>query len=108
VSQVASDKAELTEATDMARAQRRPQNGRETTAIGGGAPWTRVRCEANAKGCKCASEGRGGRAGVGKLEKGQGGDGRGRGVHSDAQVMRGRFGGERSDKRDHRSVRAGE
>jgi hypothetical protein len=34
----------------------------------------RARCEASAEGCECASEGRGGRAGTGQLEKGQGGD----------------------------------
>jgi hypothetical protein len=41
-----------------------------------------------------------------QLEKGQGGDvrglgvRRGRGVHSDAWVVRGQFGGEGSDRRD--------
>jgi hypothetical protein len=38
VSQVAGDMAKLTEATDTTRARRRPQNERETTANGGGAP----------------------------------------------------------------------
>jgi hypothetical protein len=70
VSWVAGDKAELTEATDTARARRRPQNGRETMASGGGTPWTRLQCEASAEGCECTSEGRGGRAGAGQLEKG--------------------------------------
>jgi hypothetical protein len=39
VSQVAGDKAKPTEAIDTARARRRLQNERETTASGGGAPW---------------------------------------------------------------------
>jgi hypothetical protein len=38
VSKVVGDKAELNDATDMARARRRPQNRRETMASGGGAP----------------------------------------------------------------------
>jgi hypothetical protein len=74
VSQVAGDKAELTEATHTERARRRPRNGRETTSSGGGAPWVCAQCEASVEGCECASEGRGGRAGTGQLEKGWGGD----------------------------------
>jgi hypothetical protein len=65
MSRVAGDKAKLTEATDTARAQRRPQNGHETTVNGGGAPTVCTRCEASAEGCECVSEGRGGRAGTG-------------------------------------------
>jgi hypothetical protein len=38
-SRIAGDKVELTEATNMARARRRPQNGRETTASGDETPW---------------------------------------------------------------------
>jgi hypothetical protein len=45
VSRVAGDKAEVTEVTNTARAQRRPQNGRETTASGGGTPWARAQSE---------------------------------------------------------------
>jgi hypothetical protein len=75
VSRIAGDKAKLTEATYTARARRRPQNGRETTTNGGGAPWVCAWCEASAEGCECTSEGRGGRVGTGQLEKGRGGDG---------------------------------
>jgi hypothetical protein len=59
------------------------------------------------------SEGRGGRAGTGQLEKGRGGDEcdlgvrRGRGVHGDARIMLGRFGGEESDRRDPRVNESG-
>jgi hypothetical protein len=38
VSRDAGDEAKLIEATDTTRARRRPQNGRETTANGDGAP----------------------------------------------------------------------
>jgi hypothetical protein len=77
VSRVAGDKAKLTEATNAASARWRSQNDRETTSSGGRTPWTRVRCEASAEGCEFASEGRGGRAGVWQLDKGQYGDGHG-------------------------------
>jgi hypothetical protein len=85
-----SDKAELTEATDTARARRRLQNGRETTASGDRAPWVCSRCEASVEGCDCVSDGRGGRAGAGQLERGWGEDEcglgvrHGCGVHGDA------------------------
>jgi hypothetical protein len=98
---------------DTARAQRRPQNRRETTMSDGGAPWVCARCEASDEGYECTSEGRGGRAGIGQLEKGQGGDKRGlsvrrgRGVHGDAWLVRGRFGGEESDRRDPRASDSG-
>jgi hypothetical protein len=65
-----------------------------------------ARCEASAEGSECVSEGRGGRAGTGQLENVQGGDRRGlsvhreRGVHGEAWVVRGRFEGEGSDRRD--------
>jgi hypothetical protein len=65
-----------------------------------------VHCEASVEVCECASDGRGGRAGVGELEKSWGADGcgldvrRGRGVHGDARVVRVRFRGEGSDRRD--------
>jgi hypothetical protein len=45
VSRVADGKAELTEATDGARARRRSQNGRQSTVGGGGALWSRVQSE---------------------------------------------------------------
>jgi hypothetical protein len=70
VSQVAGDKAELTETIGAASAQRWWRNGRADTANGGGSPWACARCEANAKGCECVSEGRGGRASAGQLDKG--------------------------------------
>jgi hypothetical protein len=45
VSRVADGKAELTEATDGARARRRAQDGRQST-VGGGRPlWSRVQSE---------------------------------------------------------------
>jgi hypothetical protein len=106
VSRATGDKAELIKATGAASAQRRRWNGRADTVNGGGTHWACVRCEASAEGCECASEGRGGRVGAGQLEKGQGGDGRGldgrrgRGVYGDARVVRGRFGGEGSNRRD--------
>jgi hypothetical protein len=114
VSQVAGDEAKLIKATDTTRARQQPQNRRETMANGDGVPWVCAWCEASAEGCECVSEGRGGRVGTGQLEKGQGGDGRGlnvrrgRGVHSDARVVRERFGEDESDRRDHGSARAGE
>jgi hypothetical protein len=45
VSQVAYSEAELTEATDGARARRRSQNGRRSTVGGGGALWSRAQSE---------------------------------------------------------------
>jgi hypothetical protein len=95
-------------------AQQLLRNGCADTVNGGRAPWACARREAGAKGCECANEGRGGRAGARRLEIGRGGDGcglgvrRGRGLHDDAQVVHGRFGGEGSDRRTHRSARANE
>jgi hypothetical protein len=106
VSRAAGDKAELTEATGAASTQQWRRNGRVDTTNGGGTPWACVRVEASAESCECANEGRGGRASARQLEKGRGGDERGpnvrrgRGVHGDAQVVRWRFGGEGSDRRD--------
>jgi hypothetical protein len=86
--------------------RRRLRNGRADTVNGGRAPWACARREAGAEGCECANEGRGGRAGARRLEIGRGGDMHGlgvrrwRGLHGDAHVMLGRFGGERSDRRD--------
>jgi hypothetical protein len=57
--------------------------------------------------------GKGSEWSTGQLEKGQGGDGRdlgvrrGRGVHSDAWVMHGRFRREGSDRRDPRVSESG-
>jgi hypothetical protein len=45
VSRVADSEAELTEATDGARARRRSQNGRRSTVGGGGALWSRALSE---------------------------------------------------------------
>jgi hypothetical protein len=45
VSRVADDKAELTEATDGARARRRSQNERQSTVGGGEALWSRAQSE---------------------------------------------------------------
>jgi hypothetical protein len=45
VSRVADGKAELTEATDGARARRRSQNGRQSTVGGGRVLWSRAQSE---------------------------------------------------------------
>jgi hypothetical protein len=45
VSRVAGGEAELTEATDGARARRRSQNGRWSSVSGGGATWSRGQSE---------------------------------------------------------------
>jgi hypothetical protein len=81
VSRVADVEAELTEATDGARAQRRSLNGRRSTVSGGGAIWSRaqserVRLRAQVSGGKWASEARGskgaGTCGGGRRSRGRG------------------------------------
>jgi hypothetical protein len=97
------DKAELTEATDMVGARRRPPNRRETTERGDGTPWA---CAERERGRGCSAEGSTEQGRV--SERGRGPEkawargswretrGRGR-VHGEE---RGRFGGERFDRQD--------
>jgi hypothetical protein len=54
VSRATGDEAKLTEAIDTVRARPRPQNERETTVNGGGAPWVRAQRET---GRGCSAEG---------------------------------------------------
>jgi hypothetical protein len=54
VSRATGDEAKLTEAIDTVRARPRPQNERETTVNGGGAPWVRAHRET---GRGCSAEG---------------------------------------------------
>ena len=88
MSRVADGKAELTEATDGARARRCSQNGRQSTVGGGRALWSRaqseregerVRLRAQVSGGRWASATRGSK-GVGTCGGGRRSHGRGR-VH---------------------------
>jgi hypothetical protein len=68
VSWVAGDEAKLTEATDTARVRRRPQNGCETSANGGEAPWVHAQSERDGEGARLRAQlSRGGRVSVGGL-----------------------------------------
>jgi hypothetical protein len=70
VSRVAGDEAELTEATDMMRARRRPQNRHETTANDGGASWVHVQSEGEGKDARLGAQlSGGGRVRVGGLQQ---------------------------------------
>jgi hypothetical protein len=85
VSRVADGKVELTEATDRAWARRRSQNGRQSTAGGGGVLWScaqsegegeRVRLRVQVSGGRCASGARGSKGvrtcGGGRRSRGRG------------------------------------
>jgi hypothetical protein len=67
VSRVADGEAELTEATDGARARRRSQNGRQSMVGGGGAPWSRAQSEREGERVRLRAQvsGGGGQAGCG-------------------------------------------
>jgi hypothetical protein len=85
VSRVADGKVELTEATDRVWARRRSQNGRQSTAGGGGVLWScaqsegegeRVRLRVQVSGGRCASGARGSKGvrtcGGGRRSRGRG------------------------------------
>jgi hypothetical protein len=70
VSRVAGDKAKLTNATNTARARRRPKNGRETTANSGGASWVHAQSERGGEGAWLRAQLSGeGQVSVGGLQK---------------------------------------
>ena len=69
-SQIAGDKAELTEATNTVRARRRLQNRRETMASGGGTPWAHAQSKREGKGARLKAQLSGeGQVSVGGLQK---------------------------------------